>query len=98
MALQVAGNALYADEKSITIGDLTGLPSKTVTTLVPGYVDSSWVPVVTSTGLSDFGITIGPCWFSSPQASGTTLNIKLINASLATAVSSDPVTFKIVVR
>lgn len=98
MAIQAGGSGYpLIIEKSITIGDLTGLTSKTVTTTVPGFIDTTFVPVVTTTGLPDYGIGISHAWFSSPAVAGTTLNIKLYNIALATAVLTDPVTFKIVV-
>lgn len=93
------GNNSYTlvKEVSITIGDLTGLSSKTVTATVDAFLNPTMVPVVTSTGLSDYGIGISHAWFSNPSYAGTTLNIKLYNLALATAVASDPVTFKMVV-
>lgn len=98
MAILANGTSYaFVGEKAITVGDLTTVSSKTVTTTLPGYIDSSMVPIVTSTGLPDYGIGIILAWLSSPGASGTTLNIKLCNTGLATAVATDPVTFKIIV-
>lgn len=99
MAIQTIGvGYAFVGEKDITVGDLTGLTSKTVTTILPAYLDSTMVPVVTSADLSDFGVGIGNAWFSTPvPGTGTTLNIKLYNIGLATSLSGDPVTFKIVV-
>ena len=99
MAIEVGNNTYpFVQEVTITVGDLTGVSTKTVTATVPGILDITNVPVVVTTGLPDLGIGILHAWFSNALgSSGTTLNIKLSNTALATAVLTDPVVFKVVV-
>lgn len=96
MAITTKGNYGYSGEVSITVGSVTGSSSKTVTTTVPGYVGTSYVPVVTAPTLTDAGMGIVNAWFSSPSYTGTTLNIKIVNASTTATPASDPITFKVV--
>lgn len=90
-------NFAFVGDISITVGDLTGLPSKTVTsTSIPPYLTTANVPVVTSNQLSDLGVSIANAWIS---VSGTTatLNIKLANTALLSSIATDPCTFHVAV-
>ncbi len=97
MATTVSQDYGFVGEITITVGSVTGSSSKTVTsTSIPGYVDTSFVPVVIAPTLTDAGLGIGNAWFSSPTSTGTTLNIVVTNASTTKTPANDPIVFKVV--
>lgn len=98
MAIEVGNNTYpFVQEVSITVGNISTNPTKTLTATVSGMLDVTQLPHVTSNQLTDQGVGIIGAWFSNPSNAGTTLNIKISNTSLLSTLTTDPVTFKVVV-